>query len=381
MAESLFPHRLSECRTPHFQEKAMTAQPKFSAKQNTPEWLRERGKYMGSSDAPAALGMSRWRDPVEVAREKKKTRTGDVHPQPETDAQRRGHVLEPVVARLYELATDAVLSECDSVVHPDHPWMAASPDRAVVNDETDPAANILCEIKTHNIHTRRMYGEPGSEDITEYEYVQVQHQMAVTGCLRADLSVLFGDAQALQVLSDMVESGVDVETAARIAGQMEFCIFPIRRDDELIADLIEAEGEFWRRYVEGDEEPVDIKTIKPRTGIREGTAEEKRLSESLHDAWLQQHRGKEKFEHIKEALQDMIGEAEGIHTRVGAITWKKNKDTEKIVTDWQAVALALVEKHGTENDWLNALIEENTTTKTKRGPRVFRVPSVWENEL
>lgn len=359
----------------------MGAQPQLKSKPNTPEWLKERGKYLGASDAPVAMGMSRYRSPAELAREKKQARTGDCHPEPESDVQRRGHVLEPVVALLYEQEKNVRLSECGSFIHPDHSWMSASPDRANVNDESDPEANVLVEIKTHNIHMRRLYGDPGTCEVVDYEYLQVQHQMAVTGCRQVDLAVLFGEGQALQVLSDMVESGVPVETAARIAGQMEFCIYPVERDEGLIADLIEAEKEFWERYVIGDEEPLDIATVAPTQKIREGTAEEKRLAEDLHDAWVTRERGKEKFEAIKAVLQDMIAEAEGIHTRVGAITWKKNKDKEETSVDWGAVALELVDRFKPDKSYLNGLIKENTSSVTKTGPRVFRVPSEWKKDL
>jgi len=136
----------------------MNAQAKIlDAKQNTEEWLAERKKYIGSSDAPAALGMSRYKSPVDVAIDKRTARTSDQHPEPDTPAQHRGHVLEPVVASLFERQTGLQVSETPARVHPEHDWMAASCDRIVEGEDA------ILECKTHVCWTRDQYGEDGTD--------------------------------------------------------------------------------------------------------------------------------------------------------------------------------------------------------------------------
>lgn len=356
----------------------MSAATTFANKQqNTEEWLQERRKFMGSSDAPAALGMSRWCSPLEVAREKKTARTSEHHPQPETPEMRRGHVLEPVVACLYEKVTGRTVSTCPSAISNEHPFMAASPDRAI-NEGPDDA---LLECKTHVIWTRDQYGEAGTDAVTDYEFIQVQHQMAVTGAKRVDVAILFGEGQALQILSEMLDSGnVALSFAMRMAEQMEFCIFPVHRDEDFIATLIEAEREFWTRYVEGDEIPEDYAKIAPRSGIRKATEDEEESAQKLKTAWILSKRAEPLFEDAKATMQDAIADAEGIDTREGVITWKKNKDTVKAVTNWEAIARYF----GTEYcspDGFDEIVKEHTEEVVKPGPRVFRVPASWKKEL
>ncbi len=347
--------------------------------QNTPEWLEWRKKYMGSSDAPAALGMSRWCSPQEVAAEKKKPRTSDKHPEPESPEMRRGHVLEEVVARLYSGATGKRVDIAPSAVHPEYDWMAASPDRNVVDD--DPFDRIL-ECKTHTAWVRDQYGEPGTDEVTDYEFIQVQHQMAVTGAEAVDVAILFGENETMQLLADMLDSGnVTIDYAVTMAEQLfELAIYHVKRDEEFIATLIEAEKEFWERYVLGDEIPTDYKTIQPKSGIRTATDKENIEVVDLKETWLQKKRTDATYEEIKAWWQDQIKEAEGIGTRAGNITWKKNKDSVKAVTDWQALARYLGEEYCSP-DGFEELVKEHTEEVVKPGPRVFRVPASWKKEL
>jgi len=343
--------------------------------QNTPEWLEWRKKYMGSSDAPAAFGMSRWCSPQEVAASKK----SGTPAQEENDAMRRGHVLEEVVARLYSEATGKAVRTAHSEVHPEHEWMAASPDRAVVDD--DPGDRLL-ECKTHTSWVRDQYGEAGSDEVTDYEFVQVQHQMAVTGAYWVDVAILFGENQSMQLLADMLDSGnVTIDFAVTMARQLfELVIYTVKRDEEFIASLIEAEKEFWERYVMGDEIPTDYKTIAPRSGIRKATTAEDSKVVDLKYAWLDNKRAGDAFDDLKGWFQDAIADAEGIDTREGAITWKKNKDTVNAVTDWRGLAEYLGQKLSDPQEF-DELVQEHTEDIVKPGPRVFRVPSSWKKEL
>jgi len=345
----------------------------FDAEQNTQAWLAERRKYMGSSDAPAAMGMSRYRSPVDVAVDKRQARTANHHPEPETPEQRRGHVLEPVVARLYEDETGRQLHETKSYVHAVHDWMAASPDRVV-------DSSLLVEIKTHNRWMRDQYGEQATDAVPEYEFVQVQHQMAVTGAERVDVAVLFGESQALLVLADMVaDGGVSLDFAATVARQMEFGIWTVLRDDEFIADLIAAEREFWTRYVLGDEWPEDYRRMKPRSAVRKATAEEEAVAELLRQAWVAMKRSEKAYNALRETVEDAIRDAEGIETAVGRITWKRTADTTRTSTDWEALAVPLLADM--PQDEIDKLVAENTNTTTREGTRRFTVPSIWKADL
>jgi len=351
----------------------MTAQ---NIEQNTQEWRELRRKYMGSSDAPAALGMSRYRSPVEVAQEKRLPKTADAFPSPETEAQRRGHVLEEVVARRFARhmgMSESRLLPGGHVVHPEHDFMAASPDRRLDGE------NTLLECKTHNLWLRDQYGEDGSDNVTDCEYIQVQHQMAVTGAEAVYVAVLFAAEETFGILVKMLDGGANIESVCDLAENLDLAVFIVNRDDALIADLIAAEKDFWQRYVIGDEIPADIKTCTPRDNIRAATESEDRLAHNLKLAWLENNRWSTSFDLLKAEMQDAIAEDNGISTKEGNITWKKSKDATSEVTDWEAIAEGLGKTVSPET--YAELVKQATKTVVKPGVRRFLVPAAWKKDL
>lgn len=172
--------------------------------------MRPRGMF--ASDAAGALGLSDYATPLEVY-----MRKVGLLPRVEANAaMMAGHMLEPAVARWYEVAVGCRLMPSGTVMHPDEPWMGATPDR--IRDD-----GRLVELKTANGFAQN-WGEEGTDEIPEIYVVQVQHQMAVLGAGRCDVAVLF-------------------------AGQ-RFAVYTVRRDDALIDMLVKAESEFWLRVTE-----------------------------------------------------------------------------------------------------------------------------------
>jgi predicted phage-related endonuclease len=132
-----------------------------------------------------------------------------------------GSLLEPIVAAHYTRRTGNRVRRINAVLqHPDHPWMRANIDREVMG-----ASDVqLLECKTAGIQGAWLW----RDGVPEYVQLQVQHQLAVTGKQAADVAVLLG--------------GQELE------------IFRIERDEELIAQLVCLELEFWG-YVERDQQP------------------------------------------------------------------------------------------------------------------------------
>jgi putative phage-type endonuclease len=338
----------------------------------TREDLERRKKYMGASDAPAAMGLSSFKTPIELVNEKKS-------PVPEvietSDACRRGHLLEPVVARIYEQDTGNKLAPAMHTVHPHYDFMSATPDRIV------DGTNGLLEIKTHVDWLAKQYSdghEPreldenacptNPEDVPPYEYVQVQHQMACTGADFVDVCVLFGSTQALSILAKVAACGnMDVGTLASLTYEnLEVRYFRFYRDDEFIETLIEQEQEFWNRYIIGDEIPTDIKMCVDSGGIREASVEESCKVDDLRSAYIGLKKAEELYSAMREEVEDCIGVDSGISSSNGKITWKKGKDKTK--TDWKKVKAAAPD-----------LVKKHTTTVP--GSRSFRVPTGKWNEF
>ena len=188
------------------------------------QWLQVRKGGIGSSDAAAAVGLNPYQSQLELWMEK--TGRAPVAPPGDGGADDLspmywGSLLEPIVAAHYTRRTGHKVRRINAVLqHPEHPWMLANIDREVLGA---PDVQLL-ECKTAGIQGAWLW----RDGVPEYVQLQVQHQLAVTGKQAADVAVLLG-GQELQ-------------------------IFRIERDEELIAQLITLEREFWG-YVERDQEP------------------------------------------------------------------------------------------------------------------------------
>lgn len=187
------------------------------------DWLEVRKRGIGGSDAAAAVGLNPYKSQLELWLEK--TGRDAELPKPDPSNTREpvywGTLLEPIVAAAYTQQTGHRVRRVNAILqHAAHPFMLANLDREVIGV---PDVQIL-ECKTAGEFGARHW----QDGVPEYVQLQVQHQLAVTGKQAADVAVLLC-GQALEV--------------HRIA-----------RDDVLIAQLIELEGQFWR-YVETDTLP------------------------------------------------------------------------------------------------------------------------------
>ncbi len=162
-----------------------------------------RRNFIGASDAPIIMGVSPWRTPYQLWKEK----VGIEAPQTETQAMARGtemeskarETLEKIMGRKFP--SKRVFSE-------KYPWMMASLDG--LSDEGE-AVEIKCGKASHHLALNLK--------IADYYIPQLQHQMYV-----ANLS-------SISYLSYKSEN--------------DFIILKCERDDEYIEKLIEEELLFW----------------------------------------------------------------------------------------------------------------------------------------
>jgi putative phage-type endonuclease len=190
---------------------------------NREQWLAERKKGLGSSDAPAVCNLSSWRTPLHVYLDK----TGDL-PDFDSPAKMWGRRLEALVADAYQEETGRRVFKPRAMLerHKAHPWMLASVDR-YTHAETDGGwEERVLEIKTARFADG--WGEQGTDEVPPAYLIQTMHQLAVTGLPAADLAVLIG-------------------------GQ-ELRAYTVRRDEALIANLVQILKDFWGR-VERREPP------------------------------------------------------------------------------------------------------------------------------
>ena len=191
------------------------------------QWLEERRKGIGGSDAAAVAGLSRYRTPIQVYMEK----LGLVEPPEENEAMYWGKKLEDLVAEEFSVRTGMKVRRCRAILrHPEHPFMLANVDRLIVG------RNEGLECKTAGAYKTSEW--EGDEIPWEYA-IQCHHYMAVTGFSAWWIAVLIGGNR--------------------------FVYKRIERDEEIIRNLIKIEEDFWHNHV--------LKRIPPEPDGSEASSE------------------------------------------------------------------------------------------------------------
>lgn len=186
------------------------------------DFMRNRASGLGGTDAAAALGVSRWKSPLDVYLDKR----GEAPPVEDNAAMYWGRTLEPIVREEYERQTGSAVVLQDFARSVEHPFMVGHLDGRRADD------GRVVEIKT--ARSADNWGEPGSADIPADYIAQTHHYMLLTGARRADVAVL-------------------------IAGS-DFRVYTIPFDAELGAMIVDAERELWDRIVRS--EPPEPRTLR-----------------------------------------------------------------------------------------------------------------------
>lgn len=171
------------------------------------EWLAERRKSIGGSDAAAIVGLSRWASPYTVWMDK----TGRIAEREETEAMRIGRDLEEYVAKRFEEASGKKVRRCNYMIRNTAlPWAHADIDRKIIGED----AGLECKT-TSTLDIKQFRGV----EFPEKYYAQCVHYLAVTGLKRWYLAVLvFGRG---------------------------FFTYTLERDEAEIEALMAAEQAFW----------------------------------------------------------------------------------------------------------------------------------------
>ena len=272
------------------------------------EWLKEREYGIGASEVGAILGLSPFETPFSLWLKK----TKQVEPDPENQAMKMGHLLEPVVAQLWEEATGEKVIKASAAdiiyVHPEYDFMRATPDRVVRGRKK------LLECKT-------TVTEVDGDDIFPHWLAQCQFQMYVTGIHDVDLAWLvkgryFG----------YINVPYDPEFAEFIAERVkEFwndCVIGGKEPDLISVNDFAMKGSDPGTTIDADEETLShiISAVKLNADIS--------VAEAARDAH-------------KDAVKLYMGESETLTVNGKAIaTWKtgargrifllKNKNIEEI---------------------------------------------------
>ena len=176
------------------------------------EWLMYRKKGIGGSDAGAICGVNPYRSVMQVYQDKVSEETEET----DNEAMRQGREFEDYVARRFMEASGKKVRRANAMFYDEaHPFMLADVDRLVVGEN----AGLECKTASPIMADKWEDGKvPLSYQIQCYHY----------------MSVMNADAWYIAVL---------------IYGR-EFKFYKIERDEQMLADLIRIEQDFWENHVE-----------------------------------------------------------------------------------------------------------------------------------
>lgn len=276
---------------------------------NRAEWLEERRKSIGGSDAATIIGYNEWSSPYELWADK----TGRIPPKTENEAMRIGHDLEDYVAKRFTESTGKKCRRNNKMIrNSKYPFAHGNIDRWIMGE------NAGLECKTTNAFNATVF-KNGTEYPANY-YIQCMHYIAVTGAERWYLAVL-------------------------VLGR-EFFVYTIERNEDEITALMEAEEAFWRYVTEDTPPPVDgseATTDTINTIYKECNSQQIELfgRDSLISRYFEiddlMDNMKKQQEEIKQQLMLDMGESEIGISGNAKVTWKKATrntfDSKRFLTD------------------------------------------------
>lgn len=285
----------------------------------------ERGTYIGGLDAGTICGFNKWESPVELAMRLKSGATPSRKP---TLPMKAGLALEDMILDEYAERHDVKLVRQPGFMrHPRFPWAGGHID---AHPEGSPVRLIIDAKSTQRDDD---WGEEGTDQVPTHIICQLHWYFPLIDAEAGDIAVLFRNR--------------------------DYREYHIPRDLEFEAMIFERCHEFWRRYVEGDEVP----DLDGSEGTRRYLADRYpsnngkiiTATDEINEmvAMLRQIRGERaKYETLEATVEarikQAIGDADGIDTAHGRITWRKASDSKRLdVKSLQAdpMAAALIAQH------------------------------------
>jgi putative phage-type endonuclease len=261
------------------------------------DWLEERKKGIGGSDAAALVGLSGYSSSLSVYADK----MGLVDNNEDNEAMRIGRDLEDYVAKRFEEESGLKTRNKNAIlISEENPFMRANIDKAIVGIK----AGLEC--KTTNAFNKTDF-EGGN--IPDYYYCQCQHYMAVTGYSKWYLAVL-------------------------VLGR-SFHWFEIERNEDDIAALIEIEKYFWEENILKQESPDPVesdsdllKELYPEADSDQEVAlyGKENTIESLINVKEQIKTLEDRKNKLENQIKGELGEAESGFTNEHKVMWKNRKN-------------------------------------------------------
>lgn len=271
-------------------------------------------RYLGSSDSPPIVGVRSYgRTELDVWESK----VLELPPRPPTALQRWGLIHEPAILRVYGEDTGRTVERRRR-----RHYIEGKPYIGATVDALADGRIVEAKFSPWSFD----WGEPedGPEGLPRYVWVQVQHQLMVTGLEVADVPVLV--------------RGYDLRT------------FEVPREDAFVRDLEDELTDWWHTYVVPKVPPVpseyedsDLPAIRRRYPQDDGstllaTAEQRPVLEAYRVARLQRLDATKREKAAKAAIADAMGSASLLVGDGVRITYRNTRPRE--VVSWPDVASA-----------------------------------------
>ncbi len=272
------------------------------------EWLEQRKKGIGGSDVAVILGLSKFKNPIELYLEKTgRVEAPDISDKP---AVQWGNILEPVVGEKYkEEHPEHIVKRVNAVASSiARPWAQASLDYEVF----DGTSWGILEIKTAGLRV----AEDWKDGIPLYYQTQITHYMSV---LDRDYAIV-----------------------AVLIGGNDYREYRIERDEEDVKVVNEAVDKFWNENVKAGVPP----TVSPNsthiptfTDLFQDVDDEfidvpiddcgpiDELISEYQDVTSQLKELTERKKHLSSELMYHIKDKKGLITDTAKVTWVRSNKT------------------------------------------------------
>ena len=268
------------------------------------DWLNVRQTGIGSSDAPAILGLNPWQTPTDVYNDK-------ISPEPiqieENPKMKAGIMLEDVVAKWFtgEIVKNnpSFKIQRDNKIrkHKTIPFLLSNLDRVIVGADSPG----ILECKTTSSWMVKLWGD----GVPLHYYAQIQHQLNVCGYKWGYIAVLVDG--------------------------WDFKYYPIKHDHDYCKYAENLLKEFWNDNVlqQTPPDPISAKeTLQQFPKSLIGT--QIKATETIRKNWddlvnvrSNKKSWSDKEEHLKEVLQIYMKDSEALMDGSDILaTWKSDKD-------------------------------------------------------
>lgn len=289
----------------------------------TPQQIKRRLEVIGGSEIAAVVGMHPYMGPIDVYSAKLEGQVVE-----DNHHMERGRFFERPTAEWRCHRYGGALVSVESLRSRRSKVVGCNPDFIVTTDnQTVTPESIDLSIKVPGPQTWHHWGESGTDEVPQYALLQLQWELIPLG-------ELYGMNRG--------------EVCAPIADDLR--VYPVLADRELQAMLIEAAERFWRDHIEKRVPPDPDGTDSyseylarkfPRSNGNMLGASKKEADLALN--YFETRRQRELLETeeklLRQQLEAVIGEADGLEGDDFRITWRRQKGKTK--TDWEAIAREL----------------------------------------